>query len=190
MHRRILAFLALVLFAAPLAAQGRCDLSQVPGAVWWGTETTMTFDRLASYGAPIIWFSPDEPNLDGRTGAAINIPEQLLLPGVDTMPLDHPVMYYQVEEMYRLLAIAKPGLADRMHQVVDDVDGSGRGERRAHRRRIVGIQGDPGDLVMPAEAREPTGIARGGDDLVPVLEQLRGEPRADIAGGAGYQNSH
>ncbi len=88
-----------------------------------------------------------------------------------------------------VIAIAKPGLADRMHEVVDDVDGSGRGERRVHRRRIVGIQGDPGDLVMPAEAREPTGIACGGDDLVPVLEQLRGEPRADIAGGASYQNS-
>jgi hypothetical protein len=25
---------------------------------------------------------------------------------------------------------------------------------------------------------------------VPALEQLRGEPRADIAGGASYQNSH
>ena len=89
-----------------------------------------------------------------------------------------------------VIAIAKPGLADRMHEVVDDVDGSGRGERRAHRRRIVGIQGDPGDLVMPAEAREPTGIARGGNDLVPFLEQLRGERLTDIAGGAGYQNSH
>jgi len=101
MQRPILVSLALLFLAAPLAAQGRCDLSQVPGAVWWGSETTMTFDRLASYGAPIIWFSPDEPNLDGRTGAAINIPEQLLLPGVDTVPLDHPVMYYQVEAVYR-----------------------------------------------------------------------------------------
>ena len=75
----------------------------------------------------------------------------------------------------------KPGLADRMHEVVDDVDGSGRGERRAHRRRIVGIQGDPGDLSCQPKPASLPGIARGGDDLVPVLEQLRGEPRADIA---------
>jgi hypothetical protein len=100
MRRPLLALFAFCLAAAPLSAQGACDLSKVPGAVWWGTDATMTFDRLAAYAAPVIWFSPDEPNLYERSGAAINIPEQMLLPGVDTTPLDHPVMYYQVEGVF------------------------------------------------------------------------------------------
>ena len=43
-----------------------CDLADVPGVVWFGMDSTMTVERLAAYCAPILWFSPDEPLLDGR----------------------------------------------------------------------------------------------------------------------------
>ena len=43
---------------------------------------------------------------------------------------------------------------------------------------------------MPAEVGKPVGVSRGGDDVVALIEQRTDEPRADITGGAGNQDSH
>lgn len=78
-----------VAVGAPGAA--RCDFSRYPGVVWWGTERHMSLRRLAEYAAPVYWFSPDEPTLDGRSGPAIRIPAALPF---EDQP-DAPVVYYQ-----------------------------------------------------------------------------------------------
>ncbi|HXO85532.1 MAG TPA: hypothetical protein VN803_08395, partial [Gemmatimonadales bacterium] len=83
--------LALLAFAATTsAAAQRCDFSKVPGVVWWGPESRMAVSRFAAYMAPILWFSPDEPNLNGTSGVDIRVPEPF--PGESVPP--RPVMYY------------------------------------------------------------------------------------------------
>lgn len=96
--------IGLTVLAHPLAAQGGadapCDFSRVPGVIWWGTETAMPLTRLVAYAAPIYWFSPDEPLLEGRRGADIRIPEVI----TGEPPADGPVVYYQVNRI-----LARPG---------------------------------------------------------------------------------
>ncbi len=88
--RRLVICLALLVFggvlAEPAQAQladpidaslyaGQCNFSNIPGMIWWGTESEMTVQRLASLAAPIYWFSPDEPLLRGaRVGAGGLLP--------------------------------------------------------------------------------------------------------------------
>ena len=80
-------------------AQGQelssCHPSALPGVVWWGTERYMTAKRLVSYAAPVIWFSPDEPSLQGAEGAEIRHPE----PFTFDAPSDGPVLYYQITDL-------------------------------------------------------------------------------------------
>ena len=47
-----------------------CNPHRLRGALWWGTRRFMTLEELASYAAPILWLSPDEPSLAGAEGAA------------------------------------------------------------------------------------------------------------------------
>ena len=92
--KQLLVFLAFA--AIPRAADAqRCDFSKVPGVVWWGPESRMEVARFAAYMAPILWFSPDEPNLNGTSGADIRVPEAL--PG-DSIP-PRPVLYYQLDRL-------------------------------------------------------------------------------------------
>ena len=35
-----------------------CDFSEVAGVVWAGNDPILTFQELAAYCAPILWFSP------------------------------------------------------------------------------------------------------------------------------------
>ena len=89
-----------MLAATSQAAAQRCDFSRVPGVVWWGPESRMTVARFVAYMAPILWFSPDEPNLNGASGPDIRVPEPL--PGESAVP--RPVLYYQVERV-----LTRPG---------------------------------------------------------------------------------
>jgi hypothetical protein len=71
-----------------------CDkTSQAQGFVWAGKDPRMTFQELAAYCAPIIWFSPDEPLLDRKTGTDIRLPEHLPF---EEDP-DAPVVYYRLD---------------------------------------------------------------------------------------------
>ncbi len=89
----------LVFFALPAPAQdapppGSCDWSDLPGIVWWGTERYMPLERFASYSAPVFWHSPDEPEMEGRSGAELMVPE--VFPFEEA---DGPVVYYQLKEL-------------------------------------------------------------------------------------------
>ena len=79
----------------PSQFAGQCNFSNMPGIVWWGTETEMTVQRLAELAAPIYWFSPDEPLLRGTEGKDIMMPEHL--PFQDSA--SSPVVYYQLDEI-------------------------------------------------------------------------------------------
>ncbi len=84
---------------SPLAAsQQSCDLSDLPGVVWWGTQRQMTLERIAEYLAPVYWFSPDEPLLGRTEGADIRIPEAFPF---EQQP-DGPVVYYQFGQMVQV----------------------------------------------------------------------------------------
>ena len=49
-----------------------CDeLFRARGLVWRGTGKTMTLQQLASYVAPVLWFSPDEPALEDAHARAL-----------------------------------------------------------------------------------------------------------------------
>jgi hypothetical protein len=100
--------LALILSVAgaavaqqPQATTSRCDYSDVPGVVWWGTEPRMEIERFAAYAAPVYWFSPDEPLLSRAEGVDVRIPHPL--PFEDDP--DRPIIYYQIEEI-----VTAPGL--------------------------------------------------------------------------------
>ncbi|MCL7964585.1 MAG: hypothetical protein M8858_04115 [marine benthic group bacterium] len=95
----ILAATVALVAAAPVRAQTpgenlRCDFSDLPGAIWWGTESRMPIERLAAYAAPVFWHSPDEPELEGKSGADVPVPEVLPLETADG-----PVVYYQLKEI-------------------------------------------------------------------------------------------
>jgi len=101
MHSMIVATALATATAGPAAAQSiACDFSMVPGAVWWGTDASMPFSRVVAYVAPILWYSADEPSLNGASGAAITIPEVM---GNDSAA-HGPVMYYLVSEV-----LTRPG---------------------------------------------------------------------------------
>ncbi|VAX18808.1 hypothetical protein MNBD_IGNAVI01-1150 [hydrothermal vent metagenome] len=62
---------------------------------WEGTNPQMTLHQLASYCAPIFWFSPDEPELRNKKGKDIQIPAAFPFQGDSQTP----VVYYQVTEI-------------------------------------------------------------------------------------------
>lgn len=76
-------------------SQIACCHVDAPGIVWYGSEGTLTFEELARYCGPILWFSPDEPLLEGRGVSGIRIPE----PFPFEEPADTPVVYYRVREL-------------------------------------------------------------------------------------------
>jgi hypothetical protein len=93
-----LRYTLLILLICPgvaWAQKGRCDFSNVPGVVWWGSEKQMPVARFVAYLAPVLWFSPDEPSLDRTSGLDIRIPQAF--PG-QPVP-DRPVLYYQVDRV-------------------------------------------------------------------------------------------
>ena len=65
------------------------------GVIWIGNDRHMTFSELASYCAPVLWFSPDEPLLDKKKGRDIRVPTSF--PFQDTP--DAPVGYYRVRTL-------------------------------------------------------------------------------------------
>jgi len=97
--KQLLVCVALAAIARAADAQ-RCDFSKVPGVVWWAPESRMDVARFAKYMAPILWFSGDEPNLNGMSGPDIRVPEPF--PGESVPP--RPVLYYQLDRL-----LVKPG---------------------------------------------------------------------------------
>ena len=125
----IVATLALVATAAPARAQHfqfgvkgdtlRCgNYDQVQAVVWFGREPRMTLSRLAAYCAPVVWFSPDEPLLEERSGKDITIPQ--------AFPFEEagkgPVVYYRVRSLQtrgKSAGAFRPDARDRGGSVLD-----------------------------------------------------------------------
>jgi len=89
----VAALMSCVTFAAARGADFTCEkILSTPYVVWRGTSPTMTAVELASYCAPILWFSPDEPLLEDRVGRDITIPSPF--------PFDEdqrsPVVYFRL----------------------------------------------------------------------------------------------
>jgi len=75
-----------------------CDLIETTGVVWAGSDTLLTYERLAAYCAPILWFSPDEPLLNlVKDRSQIKIPE----PFPFQEPADGPVVYYRLRTLIK-----------------------------------------------------------------------------------------
>jgi len=108
--RNALLLVSLLVLSVPLPAHAQilqqerigadsaaaCDYSSIPGVVYYGPQRYMSFEQLASYVAPVYWFSPDEPLLGRTRGADIRMPEALPF---EDQALDNPVVYYQLEEV-------------------------------------------------------------------------------------------
>ena len=65
------------------------------GLVWHGSERFMSFEQLAAYCGPVLWFSPDEPLLNGASGEDIRQPT--FFPFEEAV--DSPVAYYRVRSV-------------------------------------------------------------------------------------------
>jgi hypothetical protein len=72
-----------------------CDSKLVPAIVWTGNRRHMSFEELAAYCGPVLWFSPDEPGLNESVGKDIRIPEAFPF---EEAP-DAPVVHYRVRRV-------------------------------------------------------------------------------------------
>lgn len=95
--RFVLSLLMLTLLATPVQAEHSecCQIDEGLEIIWSGTDPIMTYEQLASYCGPILWFSPDEPNLERKHGKDILLP--IAFPFEEQV--DAPVVYYMVRTL-------------------------------------------------------------------------------------------
>ncbi len=100
MKKRII-YLLLASLCIPIisSAQPKDTVALLqPFVFWTGSKSEMTYRELASYCAPIFWFSPDEPELKNKSGKDINIPAYFPF----EKATDKPVVYYQFRNILKL----------------------------------------------------------------------------------------
>jgi len=73
----------------------RKTLADVEGLVWYGDDSLLTFEKIAALCAPILWFSPDEPLIEGKRWGEIRMPT--FFPFEE--PVDTPVVYYRIRRL-------------------------------------------------------------------------------------------
>jgi len=71
------------------------------GLVWQGDDRYLSFEDLAAYCAPVLWFSPDEPLLNGASGTDLRQPTAFPF----EKQVDSPVAYYRVRTVLEDTAI-------------------------------------------------------------------------------------
>jgi hypothetical protein len=75
-----------------------CDMTSVSQqVVYVGSDSKMTFEELASYCGPILWFSPDEPLLRHVRKDPLDINLPMAFPF--EAQADGPVVYYRVRKI-------------------------------------------------------------------------------------------
>lgn len=86
---------------------------------WSGSKSEMTFKELASYCAPIFWFSPDEPELRNKSGKEIDIPAYFPF----EKQADRPVVYYQFRNILKSENatgdVVKKDKTDKNNSIID-----------------------------------------------------------------------
>lgn len=182
--------------AAPVSEQRGCEaVSQLPGLVWRGTSSTLTFQQLAAYAAPIYWLSPDEPTLRRTRGGDIRVPA----PFPFEQKVESPVVYYQVTSVVSRPDGAGPAMrtagSDKAQFVVNlESVAAIRIKYTAYFPEEAGVGQHPHD-VEPAEFRFLVGRANGSllrregihcdaSDFVIVVTRVIGEAH----GNAWYYN--
>ncbi len=99
MNKRLLYLFAVLVFLPLLSLAQERDSTVLNQAFvfWAGTKTQLTYQELASYCAPVFWFSPDEPELKNKVGKDITIPANF--------PFEpdsgRPVVYYQFRNLLK-----------------------------------------------------------------------------------------
>jgi len=91
--------LAGAVLAASASAQTTdcCQIDSGQKMIWSGADSIMTFAELASYCGPVLWFSTDEPNLEGAMGPDIRIPTNFPF----EEKTDAPIVYYRVRTLLK-----------------------------------------------------------------------------------------
>ena len=72
-----------------------CELDEAHGIIATGENTKLTFKQYANLCAPVLWLSPDEPNLLGTSGKDIMVP--MAFPFEEQA--DNPVGYYRIRTL-------------------------------------------------------------------------------------------
>jgi hypothetical protein len=167
---RVAFFVGLFAVAAPLAGQAgdACRPEVVPGVVWWGTDRYLTAERLVSYPAPVLWFSPDEPSLEGADGPEILHPE----PFKFDEPAAGPVLYYQITDI-------------KVRELADEAEAFRRDEQDIGAslidlRSVVGAE-----VAFYAYYETEEGLGAHPHDIEPAgfrVAVLRGTDVTDLAG--------
>jgi hypothetical protein len=153
----------------PSRVQGCAELFQLPGLAWRGSNGTMTLEQLASYVAPVLWFSPDEPTLQRRSGRDIRIPTTLPF----EPPTSAPVMYYQVTTIDGL-----PGeKADALQP-----DRSNTGQSIVHFDRVTALR-----IKYLAYFPEESGVGQHLHDIEPTeVRVVVGRANGTLARDRGF----
>ncbi len=110
-------------------AADACKIKDRVGIVAQGTNPMVTFRDFANLCAPVLWFSPDEPNLLGAKGKDILLPLAFPFEGV----AETPVVYYRI----RTLLVRADLDSDAI--VTEDID---RVDTMVDFRQIAGVDLD------------------------------------------------
>lgn len=65
------------------------------GFIFITDDKMISYDEIAEMAAPILWYSPDEPELYDSNGK-IQLPQAMPF----DVPSDSPVLYYKIQEIY------------------------------------------------------------------------------------------
>jgi len=106
-----------------------CLIENAVGVIAAGNNPKITFQGYANICAPVLWLSPDEPNLKGASGKDIRVP--MAFPFQDVP--DAPVVYYRI----RTLLVR----ADQDDDVILEVDPE-RIDTTVDFRQIAGVDLD------------------------------------------------
>lgn len=79
----------------PTVVGGACRLTDAVGLIATGENPMLTFIQYANICAPILWMSPDEPNLNGTSGKDMMVP--MAFPFQDQP--ENPVVYYRIRTL-------------------------------------------------------------------------------------------
>jgi len=130
-----------------------CDFSDVPGAIWWGTDSIMSLQDFVSHAAPVFWFSPDEPSLGGQHGQDMIAPEAFPFETADG-----PVVYYQLKKI-----LQRAGDVDTTSVVAFELNETDKGASLIHLDRAVLLR-----LDFYAYFSEEAGLGAHQHDVEPV----------------------
>lgn len=92
--------------------------ADIPFVIWSGSNAVMTAQELASYCAPVFWFSSDEPELNNKWKEDIRIPTYFPF----DRKCDSPVVYYQIADIFPRIESGRPVKANYGNIGASEID--------------------------------------------------------------------